>query len=453
MKLQDDAAARYHKIMESPEFQDLKWAESIQQRMSENKLAPSGRPVCPVVRPHFITRRQYEAMSKAAENLYSAIDRIRALMATTPALLNRLEMLPAEKMLAAVNPGYPYLAVTSLLDTQLVNGTFRFVETDTYGPSGVVYHDALSDLFYEAAPVKQLRKKYKLGKVAGMKKLLHSLLAAYKVTGKKKFPRIAIVEFRPPFKNTPGPEHVMMAEFFRQAGYPTEVVTPDQLDYRNGQLCRGDFGIEIAYRMVSAQEFLVRFSLSHPLVRAYREGAVCMVNSFQTEMLQKKAIFGLLTDETVTAKFPAAEKKAIREHLPWTRVVQAARTTHHGEEVDLPDFIMKNREKLVLKPNDAAADLHSYNGAETTDAAWERALKTALRNPYVVQERVELPRAEFPVFQYGRLEMRTMEIEVHPHLYLGKLGGCSTEIRDATTSFSTLGGIAPTFILEGSGRS
>jgi uncharacterized circularly permuted ATP-grasp superfamily protein len=214
-------------------------------------------------------------------------------------------------------------------------------------------------------------------------------------------------------------------------------------------LCRGDFGIDIVYRMISAQEFLVRFSLTHPLVRAYREGTVCMVNSFQTEMLQKKAIFGLLTDESITAKFPAAERKAIREHLPWTRVVQAGKTTHNGTEVDLPEFILKNREGLVLKPNDATADLHSYTGAETNDAAWDRAVRSALRNPYVVQERVELPRATFPVYQYGTMELRSMEIEVHPLIYLGKLGGCSTQIRDATGGFSTLEGITPTFVLEG----
>ncbi len=452
MKLQDDAPARYHKILESPDFRDMAWAESIQHQMSEHNLAPGGRYVCPVMRPHFVTRRQYEAMSKAAEILYSAIERIRVMMVSSPALLNRLEMLPAEKMLAAVNPGYPFLAVTSLLDTQLSNGSFQFVATDTYGPSGVVYQDALSDLFYDCGPVKQLRKKHKLAKVAGMKKLLQSLLTAYKVTGKKKFPRIAIVEFRPPFRNTPGPEHVMMAEHFRRAGYPTEVVTPDQLDYRNGQLCRGDFGIEIVYRMVSAQEFLVRFSLTHPLVRAYRDGAVCMVNSFQTEMLQKKAIFGLLTDEAITSKFPAVERKAIREHLPWTRVVQASKTTYEGKEIDLPEFILHNREKLVLKPNDAAADLHSYYGIDTNEAGWERALKSARRNSYVVQERVDLPRAAFPVYQYGQMELRPMEIEVHPHIYLGKLGGCSTQIRDATTGFSTLEGITPTFVLEGGGH-
>jgi hypothetical protein len=241
----------------------------------------------------------------------------------------------------------------------------------------------------------------------------------------------------------------MIAEHFRAAGYPTEVVTPEELDYRNGVLCRKDFGIDIVYRKVSAHDFLVRFDLTHPLVRAYRERTVCMVNSFRTEMLRKKAMLSLLTDEAVTEKFPAAEKKAIRDHIPWTRMVAQTQTSIGGQSVDLLEHIRKNRLNLVLKPNDASGDQHSFRGWETDEAGWERAIKTALRNSYVVQERTEAPVSTFPVYQFGKIEQRAMAVEVHPHIYLGKVDGCSTEISDAGGGFSTLTGVAPVFVLEG----
>jgi uncharacterized circularly permuted ATP-grasp superfamily protein len=449
MTLLDEALARYHKQIESPAYQDHAWVKAIQEKMAAHQLMPAGRPVCPVLRPHLVTRRQYDGLAKAAESLYQAIDRARQMAFANPALMARIELLPVEKMLATVDPGYPYFAVTSLLDSQLSNGSLQFVSCSAAGPSGPVYGDALSEVFWDSQPVKELRKKYKLTRMSGMKRLLHALLAAYKVTGKKKFPRIGIVEFRPPFKNTPSNENLLLAEHLRRAGYPSEVVTPDQLEYRNGALCRGEFGIEIVYRCISAQELLVRFDLNHPLVRAYREGAVCMVNSFRTELAQKKALFGLLTDETVTASFPAHERKAIRDHIPWTRLVTPGKTSHNGQSVDLIEFIQKNREKLVMKPNDPSSDLHSYQGSEMDDAAWERALKSATRQPYVVQERVEPSRAVFPVSQFGRVELRQMDIDVQPHIFLGKVEGCSTSVSDATSTFSTLGGVAPTFILEG----
>jgi uncharacterized circularly permuted ATP-grasp superfamily protein len=193
----------------------------------------------------------------------------------------------------------------------------------------------------------------------------------------------------------------------------------------------------------------MRYDLTHPLLRAYREGAVCVVNSFRSELTQKKAFFDLLTDDAITANFPAVEKKAIRDFVPWTRVVSSTKTTYQDEKVDLPDFILKNREKLVLRPNDESADQHSFHGSQTDDLRWEKAVKTALKSPYVVQEVVEPVFDMFPLLQYGHLEMRKMRIDLHPHTYLGKVHGCSSWLTAATSSgFSTLAGIAPTFILE-----
>jgi hypothetical protein len=183
-------------------------------------------------------------------------------------------------------------------------------------------------------------------------------------------------------------------------------------------------------------------------VRAYRDRAVCLINSFRSEIGQKKAIFDLLTDETVTAAFPAAERKAIREFIPWTRLVNAVKTTHNGKTVDLPDFIMKQREKLVMKPNDANAELPVFRGPEMDDTAWERALRQAMRTPYVVQELVEANRAVFPLFQWGHLEYKDMRIDVQPHTFLGKVHGASTWLHAASSGFSSAGGLAPTFVLE-----
>ena len=225
-------------------------------------------------------------------------------------------------------------------------------------------------------------------------------------------------------------------------------MTPEQLDYRGGVLSRGDFPINVVYRRISAQEFLLRFDLSHPLVRAYREGAICMVNSFRTEIVQKKAIFSLLTDETVTAGFPLAERKAIKEHVPWTRLMRPGKTVYREQTEDLVEFTLHNRERLVLKPNDASSDLHSYVGSDLDAASWERAVRVAVRNPYVVQEKVEPVQAPFPVMQFGRIDIRPMRVEVHPHIVLGKVEGCSSEISDAGAMFSTLSGLAPTLILE-----
>jgi hypothetical protein len=449
MRQLGEAIARYHKILESEPYRNLEWAEELQSRMKASHLMAQNRPVSPVLRPHFITRRQYASLVKAAESLFAAINRVERMALSNEKLLNRIQMLPAEKMLAAVDPGYSLLSVTSLLDANIHNGTLHFNAYTAETPAGVAFGEALDSLFWDSGPVKEFRKKYALTKVSGARYLLNALLKAYKEFGRKTKPNIAIIEFRQPYQTSETPEFLLLAEYFRREGYNAEVVSPDQLEYRNGGLTRNGFHIDLAYRRVKVHEFLVRFDLSHPLVRAYRDRAICMVNSFRSEVSQKRAMFDLLTDETITSGFPAAERKAIREFIPWTRVVAATNTTYGEENIDLPEFILKHRERLVLRPNDESMENHVIHGAETDDAGWEKALKQAMRAPYVVQEVIEPTRATFPVYQYGSLQMRDLRVDVHPHSFLGKVQGCSSWITAETPSgFSTLSGLAPTFIID-----
>jgi hypothetical protein len=366
-----------------------------------------------------------------------------------PALLSRLELLPAEKMLAAIDPGYRTLEVICRLDSHLSNGSLTLVQYNADSPTGVAWADGLSELFYNSPPVKEFRKKYTLTKVSGKKPLLSSLLGTYKQFGGRSKPKIAILEFRPTFATTTS-EYELFRDFFRKEGYEAEIVSPDQLEFKNGVLRRGSYEINLVYRRVSVQEFLQRFDLSHPLVQAYRARAVCVANSFRSELAHKKALFALLTDETLTQKFPAAERKAIREHVPWTRVVAAGKTTYHEKNIDLQEYILKHRERLALKPNDDYSGQGSFFGWEMNDASWERALRQALRTTYVVQEKVEPARSVFPMKSDAGLELREMRVDVHPHAYLGKIQSCSSWLSWGTTAgLSTSAGLAPTFILEG----
>jgi uncharacterized circularly permuted ATP-grasp superfamily protein len=294
--------------------------------------------------------------------------------------------------------------------------------------------------------VKEFRRRYNLTRIGGKKPFLNALLKAYKMFGGAKKPNIAILEFR---NSTGRSEYEIFRDYFRAEGHATELVSPEQLEYKNGVLRANGFDIDLIYRRISAQEFLLRFTLSHPLVQAYLDRKVCVVNSFRSELSHKKAMFALLTDEALVAKFPLNERKAIKEHVPWTRVVKAGKTTHRDDVVDLLEFIKENRETLVLRPNDEYTDLHSFVGYEHDDGSWARATREALRAPYVVQERVKPVHTVFPLMSYGHLEFKEMQVDVQPQAYLGKVGGCSSYVSSAGAgTYSPASGIAPTFIID-----
>src|SRR5262252_549926 len=99
----DEAIARYHRILESDTYRDMSWVPALQERMEAESLSSGGRLLCPFLRPHLITRRQYDSLVKTGETLISAVDRMQQTVLENPALLSQLELLPAEKMLAAIN--------------------------------------------------------------------------------------------------------------------------------------------------------------------------------------------------------------------------------------------------------------------------------------------------------------------------------------------------------------
>lgn len=447
----DEAIARYHRILESEPYRDMRWVKTLQEQMEAQQLSAGGRLLCPFLRPNFVTQKQYDTLVKTGEALISAVDRMLHLALASPQLLTRMQLFPAEKMLAAIDPGYEMSEVSAQLDLQIQNGSLHILQYNADAISGAAYAEGLSDLFFDCPPVKEFRRRYNLTRVGGKTPFLEALLKAYgmfKTTAGKtvKKPNIAILEFRNP---TGRSEYEIFRDFFRAQGYNTELVSPENLEYRNGVLRSNGFEIDLIYRRVSAREFLVRFTLDHPLVQAYRDKNVCIVNSFRSELSHKKAMFALLTDEALVAKFPLAERKAIREHVPWTRVVKAGKTTYHENTVDLLEHIKENREKLVLRPNDDYGDLQTFVGSEHDTPSWERAIREAQRSPYVVQEIAQVARTVFPMMTYGHLEFKEMQVDVQPQAFLGKVAGCSSYLSaSGMGSYSPASGIAPTFIIN-----
>src|ERR1044071_9278788 len=172
MSLLDDAVARYNKLLESGPYRDLAWVDALQERMETAKLSTGGRLICPFLRPNFISRRQYDSLVKTGESLICAIDRMEQMVLASPPLLARLDLLPAEKMLAAIDPGYQTPEVAARLDTHLSNGHLHFVQYNADSPTGAAYADALAEMFYDLPPMKELRKRYTLTRTGSRKHLL-----------------------------------------------------------------------------------------------------------------------------------------------------------------------------------------------------------------------------------------------------------------------------------------
>ena len=153
---------------------------------------------------------------------------------------------------------------------------------------------------------------------------------------------------------------------FREAGYNADLLTPDQLEFRNGVLRRGPQTIHLVYRRISVQEIPLALRLVPPAGSglSQRRGPAC-VDSSRSELAHKKATLGRLTDESLTAKFPVAERKAIREHVPWTRLVAPMKTTYDQTWI-CPNSSCRTAKSWFSSPNDDFSDMHCFFGWSST---------------------------------------------------------------------------------------
>jgi hypothetical protein len=444
-----EAIARYHKLLYEETYRDLAWVQEFQERIEQRPTANSDGSGALILRPHFIARSELNRLTRATEHLAAILDQIETLAFKTPSLLDRIQLLPAEKMLAAIPSGYSRFSITSRMDAHLRNGSLSLQGFEASNASGLAYSERLADLFLDLPILKQFKRgRYTLTKLEAGKHLLAAVLQAWKEFGGKRRPNIAIVEFKEQLLSAPG-EGALLAELFNQRGFPARVASPEELEYSQRKLRAAGFEIDIVFRRLSTRELIVRFDLSHPLLLAYRDRAVCLVNSFRSEIGHRRALFDLVTDETVTAHLPTMDRKLIRDFVPWTRVVAQKKTKYWEQEVDLPEFIRSTRDRLILRPNEDTDGHRVFIGAELDQPAWERALRIALRSPYVVQERLSLASQKVPVFHYGELQMKDAEISVHPYVINGKMRGVSALVRTPAPGTTDPFLIAPVLLLQG----
>jgi hypothetical protein len=176
-----------------------------------------------------------------------------------------------------------------------------------------------------------------------------------------------------------------------------------------------------------------------------------MVNSFRSKLIHKKALFAVLTDERRAPLFTNAERTAIQNHVPWTRIVRDEVTTQAQQKINLLEFIRRNKEKLVLKPNDDYGGHGITIGWNSDETVWESALQKALENgDYLVQERVPTAREPFPaLLDDGSVNFSDQLVDLDPLLFNGKVGSAftrlsSTELANVTSG----GGMVPTYVIS-----
>ncbi|HYW30410.1 MAG TPA: hypothetical protein VE869_02805 [Gemmatimonas sp.] len=445
-----EAISRYHDGLTKGDCAAAS-AETLDAMLRSEGLFFGDRPLCSVLRPRFLSIAEYRLLSRACSLVGSAFEAVRVQAMRDAGLRAQFGLTGWEEELIHADPGFETASPTSRLDAFFAPGPdgLKFTEYNAETPAGGAYNDALSRVFVALPAMHEFSRTHVALPIPAAPSIIHSMLDAFQAwRGVREKPVVCILDWAEvPTRS----EFVLFEREFASLGIEAFIGDPRDAEYRDGQLLVGGRHVTLIYKRVLIDELVTREGLDSPVVRAVRDGAVCMVNPFRCKMLHKKASLAVVSDERQAPLLSPDQRAAVAAHVPWTRVVEERRTRHEGTDVDLMEFTSANRERLVLKPNDDYGGKGIVLGWTVDDSVWQAAVRTALGEPYIVQERVEVPSEGWPALTGGALHIGERMLDTAPFLADGTvMTGCLTRIATDPLLNVTAGGGSnvPTFLVE-----
>ncbi len=444
--MREKVIAEYHDLLAEDDSLTAELFARLKSSMSATRLLYGERELGISLRPHFLTREQFESLRHQSQILSGAFDKLAEALLSDPKSMKEIGITERERHLALIHPGYGLPAINTRLDAFINDDRIKFVEYNAENPSSLTDQSGLNQVLFEVRALQSLAEKYRMRQFTPVASLLNALLATYREWGGTRLPNVAILDWADlPTEH----EFVLLRNYLVGCGIPTIICTPDEIEYSNGQLRRGDFRIDLVYKRIIIRELLDRYDDNHPLIRAYASGDVCLINPFRCKLLHKKAAFEFLTDEIHRHWFSEKELEVFRSCLPWTRRVFERKTIRDGQQIDLIEHLRRHRREFILKPNDDYGGHGIFFGNRLGESEWEAALQQALVGDYVAQERVDLPIEDFPIFTDEDWELRPMFVDTNPFIFRGNVDGAMVRLSDSPiVNVTSGGGETGFFVLE-----
>ena len=445
-----DAIEHYHSLLDDDIAAESQY--QLEDQLRRKGLFFGDRPLCSVLRPRFLTAAQYRFLRDRVNALMPAFEKAYHRAIADAAFRKQFGLFDWEETLIADDPGFKDPSPVSRLDAFFVHerGGLKFTEYNGETPAAAAYNDILADMFLGLPIMREFLHAYEVRPQPERHNVMHALIDTYQewAGDRRARPVVGILDWKevPTFS-----EFVITAEYLNAQGIECVIADPRDVEYTNGRLYAAGRPIDLIYKRVLITELVERGGIDHPIIRAVRDRKVCMVNPFRCKILHKKASLAVLSDERNAEMFSGSELQAIEMHIPWSRVVENRSTTKAGEKIDLLEYCRGNRDHLVLKPNDEYGGTGIVLGWTVSDDDWSDAINTAILEPTIVQEKIELPTEPYPSMVDGHVHITDRVLDTAPFIFNGKyMDGCLTRLSTEELVNVTAGGGSSlaTFVCE-----
>jgi hypothetical protein len=343
--------------------------------------------------------------------IQNALKRLPELYLNDPAVREILRLTPEEDEWLTTcwgpshrdnNPIFGRLDAMVDFTSPMWKDSLRFVEPNLSGIGGLhltptcdgIVCDLVVPLLQEHDPTLQLEPTSDIRQLLMQEILDH--IEAIGRTGRN----VCFVE--PKYAASGPDEQEELVRYFHER-FGTKVMhaDPAELTLSGDEVFYNGDPVDLAYRDYAVADLM---SLGQegvniePMRALFRQNRV--ISSIAAE-LDQKACWEVLTDpELARQYFSADERQVFRRHILWTRLLADRRTLlPDGQTGPLLEYVRRERESLVLKPNRAYGGQGVAIGHTLSQAEWDAALDGALadRERWVVQQLASIPVNAFPV--------------------------------------------------------
>jgi hypothetical protein len=316
------------------------------------------------------------AWAARAERLVAAAEAVARAALEDAELLDAIGLDRRAEELARIDPGYARIAALARPDALVTANGPVFIEINCDCPAFMTYGDVIADCLLELPSLDPVRER--LAPESRTARLLDALLDCYRDFGGAVWPpRIAVAEWD--WRDARF-EAQMISERFSAAGYPTVTCDPRAFRRAGAELQVGGRPVHMVYRRVSVREMVANRADIEPLLTAYRERLICMVNPLRSCLAGSKAVLAILCGAAGERFWGSSPP---RELIAATTVLTPALA--RGLERRMP--------RHVLKRADSSSGEHVLLPG---DAGWRDALDRARREVWVAQEHYAAPTLDVP---------------------------------------------------------
>ena len=417
---------------------------SLLESFSSRGITFGGLPMPTFLRPQFVDRDTWTTLTTGATQLIRLSRRVANTVfdGRLEDLLDFLGAPEPHRRLLRLQPPGPDVAL-SRVDGFIEEHRVRFIEINSDAPAGFGYADRMTEVFARLPLVSGMKTSDPLLAVDS----IDALVANLRTHARVRDPRVAIVDLKTVRTR---PDQEILREEFARRGLDTILADPREMDVVRDRLVADGQPIDVVYRRTVISEVLAIEEDARAFFEAYARGLAVFVNSFRCYLSEDKAFFAILTDERFADLLSEGERAFVAAYVPWTRKVEERRTVWQGQAIELLPWIEKGRGGLVLKPTHGYGGDNVIVGSSVDDRRWSEAVQVAARKGgWIVQERVEIPEEEFPVFDaQGELSFEPLKVNTNPFYVGGAEVGAVTRIsRDAVINVSAGGGSVPTLVV------